>query len=439
MACSVQPQVEVEVAAAGQILSSFPRILLQAAGDLFQEPTRAHKITNPLPFLPKLTHISTITMSTPPCPTNKKTFTGNIPQATHSNVISSHLPQIGYGSPQLSQMTLSYSPPKLHINLPEPILDNSNHRLSTYPIDSAYEDLWHMYKKAVASFWTPEEIDLHTDKDHYLSLSSNEQQFIISTLAFFAGSDGLVNENLCSNFMEEVKCMEARHFYGFQAMMENIHNETYSLMIDKLIDDKKMKISLFDAVNTMPAIQEKTEWTKHWCNTKSATFAERLIAFAVVEGVFFSASFCSIFWLKKRGLMPGLCFANELISRDEGLHCDFACLLHKKLLYPATTNSIHAIVMEAVTIECNCVRKSLPVDLIGMNADLMCQYVEFCADRLLLALDQPSHYNSKNPFEWMVTISLQGKTNFFEKRVSEYAKSGVGASDNHIFSLEADF
>jgi ribonucleoside-diphosphate reductase subunit M2 len=250
-------------------------------------------------------------------------------------------------------------------------------------------------------------------------------------LAFFASSDGLVNENLITNFCEEVQCMEARVFYGFQAMIENIHNEMYSLMIDELIDDKQTKATLFNAVNTLPAIQEKAAWTRRWCDAwTAATFAERLVAFAVVEGVFFSASFCAIYWIKQRGLMPGLCFANKLISRDEGLHCEFACLLHSKLLYPASPSRIRMIVQDAVAIECNSVRKSLPVALISMNADLMCQYVEFChADRLLVDLGQPRMdlFNTKNPFEWMVTISLQGKTNFFEKRVVEYAKSGVCA------------
>jgi ribonucleotide reductase beta subunit family protein with ferritin-like domain len=355
--------------------------------------------------------------------------------------------RMGLKSQVYSPTSPPYSPPTPasekkvpFINSTEPILDARFQRLATYPIDPAYADLWNMYKRHVASFWTPEEVDLSQDKDHYARLDSNAQFFLSSTLAFFASSDGLVNENLITNFCEEVQCMEARVFYGFQAMIENIHNEMYSLMIDELIDDKQTKATLFNDVNTLPAIQEKAAWTWRWCDARTATFAKRLVAFAVVEGVFFSASFCAIYWIKQRGLMPSLCFANELISRDEGLqHCEFACLLHSKLLYPASPSRIRMIVQDAVAIECNSVRKSLPVALIGMNADLMCQYVEFCADRLLVDLGQPRLFNTKNPFEWMVTISLQGKTNFFEKRVGEYAKSGVCASNHHVFSLEDSF
>jgi ribonucleotide reductase beta subunit family protein with ferritin-like domain len=293
-----------------------------------------------------------------------------------------------------------------------------------------------------ASVWKAEEIDLSADKGQFQALSPGERRFIGNTLGFFAFSDSMVSENCISNFAEEVQIPEAKCFYVLQAFVENIHNETYSLMIDTYYDDPIEKLDLLNAIHTLPAVQEKAAWMKRWCNLKHATFAERLTAFAAVEGIFFSASFCSIYWLKKRGLMPGLCFANELISRDEGLHCDFACLLQTKhLLGPTPAKRTLDIICDAVTIECNCVRTSLPVALIGMNASLMCQYVEFCGDRLLVALGLPRHYNVKNPFEWMETISLQGKTNFFEKRVGEYAKSGVGApaNTNHVFSLDEDF
>jgi len=321
----------------------------------------------------------------------------------------------------------------------EPLLDVNRHRLSLFPIEDP--DIYAAYKKHVACFWTPEEIDLTGDKAHFDRLTKSEQHFVSNILAFFAQADGIVAENLCENFATEVQLPEAKCFYGFQLAMENIHNETYSLLIDSYIQDSEEKYRLFHAVSTMPCIHRKAEWTLQWCDPQRATFAERIIAFAAVEGVFFSGAFCAIYWLKKRGLMPGLCFANELISRDEGLHCDFACLLHRKLLQPASPIRIRQIVDSAVQIEKEFVRDSLPVRLIGMNSTLMCQYVEFVADRLLAELGQPRLYEVPNPFEWMVTISLQGKTNFFEKRVGEYAKSGVGvdAKENHVFSLDEDF
>ncbi|KAL3932967.1 MAG: hypothetical protein SGARI_003823 [Bacillariaceae sp.] len=303
------------------------------------------------------------------------------------------------------------------------------------------QQLWGMYKKAEASFWTAEEIDLGSDMGDWVKLSDNERHFVSHILAFFAASDGIVNENLAQNFMTEIQSAEARCFYGFQIAVENIHSETYSLLIDTYIKDNQEKMRLLHAIDTVPCVQKKANWALQWCNPEVASFAERCIAFCVVEGIFFSGSFCAIFWLKKRGLMPGLAFSNELISRDEGLHCDFACMVYSKLKNKLSSDRITDIVSNAVDIEKEFVRDALPVELIGMNSGLMEQYIEFCADRLLVALGCPKHYQASNPFEWMESISLQGKTNFFEKRVGEYAKSGVGtnAEDNHCFDMDADF
>jgi len=301
--------------------------------------------------------------------------------------------------------------------------------------------IWKMYKQAEASFWTAEEIDLASDMKDWDAMSSNERHFVSHVLAFFAASDGIVNENLAQNFATEIQSPEARCFYGFQIAVENIHSETYSLLIDTYVRDQVQKDHLLTAIDTVPCVQKKANWALQWCDRNNASFAERCVAFAAVEGIFFSGSFCAIFWLKKRGLMPGLCFSNELISRDEGLHCDFACLLYGKLLNQLPASRIIDIVSNAVEIEKEFVQDALPVELIGMNSKLMCQYIEFCADRLLGALNVPRHYNTTNPFEWMEMISLQGKTNFFEKRVGEYAKSGVGgdAANNHCFEMDADF
>ena len=297
-----------------------------------------------------------------------------------------------------------------------------------------------MYKKAEASFWTAEEIDLASDLNDWIDLSDNEQHFISHILAFFAASDGIVNENLAANFATEIQIAEARCFYGFQIAVENIHSETYSLLIDTYVTDKDEKTHLLSAIETVPCVQRKAEWALKWCDSGNASFAERCIAFAAVEGIFFSGSFCAVFWLKKRGLMPGLCFSNELISRDEGLHCDFACLLYNKLVNKLTKERILEIITDAVEIEKEFISDSLPVELIGMNSALMKEYIEFCADRLISTLNVEKYYNTPNPFEWMETISLQGKTNFFEKRVAEYAKSGVGVdATQQVFDLEADF
>ncbi len=297
-----------------------------------------------------------------------------------------------------------------------------------------------MYKKAQASFWTAEEIDLASDLEDYKSLNKNERHFISHILAFFAASDGIVNENLAANFATEVQIPEARCFYGFQIAIENIHSETYSLLIDTYVRDSQEKNHLLNAIETVPCVQKKADWALQWCERDYASFAERCVAFAAVEGIFFSGSFCAIFWLKKRGLMPGLCFSNELISRDEGLHCDFACLLYRQIVNKLPEERIVEIITNAVDIEKEFISDALPVELIGMNSKLMCKYIEFCADRLLVALGCSKHYNASNPFEWMEMISLQGKTNFFEKRVGEYAKSGVGVdSSQQVFDLDADF
>jgi ribonucleoside-diphosphate reductase beta chain len=319
----------------------------------------------------------------------------------------------------------------------EPILQENKDRFVLFPIK--HNDIWEMYKKAEASFWTAEEIDLSSDQTDWTSkLNDDERHFIKHVLAFFAASDGIVNENLAVNFMNEVQYPEARCFYGYQIMIENIHSETYSLLIDTYIKDPQEKDKLFHAIETIPAVKHKAEWALKWIG--NGGFAERLIAFAAVEGIFFSGSFCSIFWLKKRGLMPGLTFSNELISRDEGLHCDFACLLYSQLVNQLPKEKVSQIITDAVTIEKEFVTESLPVRLIGMNADMMCQYIEFVADRLLVALGCAKVYNATNPFDFMELISLQGKTNFFEKRVAEYQKSGVmGSKETNVFSLEEDF
>lgn len=294
-----------------------------------------------------------------------------------------------------------------------------------------------MYKQAEASFWTAEEIDLQDDHKYWEKMNDKERHFVSHVLAFFAASDGIVNENLAMNFSNEVQSSEVRCFYGFQIAIENIHSEVYSLLIDSYIKDVQEKAHLLNAIETVPCVQKKANWALRWCNKNYACFGERLIAFAAVEGIFFSGSFCSIFWLKKRGMMPGLCFSNELISRDEGLHCDFACLLYSKLVNQLPESRVHEIITDAVAIECEFIRDALPVELIGMNSSLMTQYIQFVADRLILALGYSKLFHAVNPFDWMDMISLQGKTNFFEKRVSEYAKSGVGAeTSQHTLCFE---
>lgn len=319
----------------------------------------------------------------------------------------------------------------------EPILQEDSGRFVIFPIQ--HHDIWEAYKLAEASIWTAEEIDLSNDLTDWEKMSDGERHFISHVLAFFAASDGIVNENLAENFVKEVQYAEAKFFYGFQIMMENIHSETYSLLIDTYIKDPKEKDKLFNAIDTIPCVQKKAEWALKWIESES--FAERLIAFAAVEGIFFSGSFCSIFWLKKRGLMPGLTFSNELISRDEGMHTDFACLLYNKhLANKLSEERIKEIILNAVEIEKEFVTDALPVSLIGMNAKLMQQYIEFVADVLLQQLGCSKHYNATNPFDFMDMISLQGKTNFFEKRVAEYQKAGVAKGDNvKKISFDEDF
>lgn len=300
-----------------------------------------------------------------------------------------------------------------------------------------------MYKKHEASFWTAEEIDLSSDMTHWEKLTDNERHFIKHVLAFFAASDGIVVENLAMQFTSEVQVPEARCFYGFQLAMENIHSETYSLLIDTYIKDAAEKHKLFNATENMPCVQKKADWAMKWINGTDK-FAMRLVAFAAVEGIFFSGSFCAIFWLKKRGLMPGLTFSNELISRDEGLHCDFACLMYTMLNNRLTQTEVYDVIDEAVTIEKEFITEALPCDLIGMNGGMMKSYIEFCADRLIVALGFPKKYNTGNPFDWMDMISLQRKTNFFESRVSEYSKSGVSNKQpdqggSFVFTTDADF
>ncbi|MGN6419095.1 MAG: ribonucleoside-diphosphate reductase small subunit [Pseudobacter sp.] len=319
----------------------------------------------------------------------------------------------------------------------EILLQENKDRFVILPIN--YPRVWEMYKKHEASFWTAEEIDLSGDLKDWASLNDGERHFISHVLAFFAASDGIVNENLAVNFMSEVQLPEARCFYGFQIMMENIHSETYALLIDTYIKDPQEKYHLFHAIDTVPAVKKKAEWALRWI--ENGSFAERLVAFAAVEGIFFSGSFCSIFWMKKRGLMPGLTFSNELISRDEGLHCEFACLLYSMLSNQLPKEEVYKIIGDAVRIEKEFITEALPVDLIGMNAKLMQQYIEFVADRWLQELGCEKMFNTANPFDFMEMISLEGKTNFFEKRVGDYQKSGVmgGGKDANTFTLEEDF
>ncbi|XP_021888268.1 ribonucleoside-diphosphate reductase small chain C [Carica papaya] len=324
----------------------------------------------------------------------------------------------------------------------EPLLKPNPDRFCMFPIQ--YPEIWEMYKKAEASFWTAEEVDLSQDiRDWENTLNDDERHFITHVLAFFAASDGIVLENLASRFMSDVQVAEARAFYGFQIAIENIHSEMYSLLLETYIKDSSEKDHLFRAVETIPCVAKKADWALRWIDG-SETFAERLVAFACVEGIFFSGSFCAIFWLKKRGLMPGLTFSNELISRDEGLHCDFACLLYGLLRNRLSEERVRGIVRDAVDIEREFVCDALPCALVGMNGDLMSQYIEFVADRLLGALGHGKMYNVANPFDWMELISLQGKTNFFEKRVGEYQKASVmsslnGNGGNHVFKMDEDF
>jgi ribonucleoside-diphosphate reductase beta chain len=319
----------------------------------------------------------------------------------------------------------------------EPILQPNDNRFVIFPIQ--HDDLWEWYKKQQACFWTAEEIDLHADiVDWNTKLTDDERYFIKHVLAFFAASDGIVNENLAENFVNEVQYSEAKFFYGFQIMMENVHSETYSLLIDTYVKDSVEKDRLFRAIEVFPAIKKKADWALKWIESDS--FAERLIAFAAVEGIFFSGAFCSIFWLKKRGLLPGLTFSNELISRDEGMHADFAVHLHNNhIVNRVSPERIREILIDALNIEREFITESLPASLIGMNSKLMTQYLEFVTDRLLLEFGCDKEFDATNPFDFMEMISLEGKTNFFEKRVSEYQKAGVKSGGTGSISFDSDF
>jgi ribonucleoside-diphosphate reductase subunit M2 len=321
-------------------------------------------------------------------------------------------------------------------NQNEPLLASDDNRFVMFPIK--YPDIWDMYKKQVDSFWRAEEIDLSKDLMHWDTLNDDEKYFISHILAFFASSDGIVLENLATRFMSDVQVAEARAFYGFQIAMENIHSETYSLLIETYIKEQDMKSRLFNAIENYPCIKKKADWAQKWIHDNRSSFATRLIAFACVEGIFFSGAFCSIYWLKKQGLMPGLCFSNELISKDESLHCEFAILLYSKLLKKVDKARVYEIIKEAVQIEMEFICEALPCRLIGMNSELMTQYIQFVADRLVVQLGYKKIYNAKNPFPWMELISLEGKTNFFEKHVGDYALADKSQSKD-VFDFTADF
>jgi ribonucleotide reductase beta subunit family protein with ferritin-like domain len=374
-------------------------------------------------------------------PKNKATQTVQVDEHEQEEKHQDHYP--GLPAPAKPVQAAEVVPTEFKVRemrgqFPEPLLTENPQRFVLFPI--LHPGVWAMYKKAEASFWTAEEVDLSQDLRHFESLTDNERHFLTHILAFFAASDGIVNENLVQNFNNEVQIPEVRCFYGFQIAIENIHSEVYSLLIDTYVKDQVKKQKLFNAMETIPCIQKKAKWALQWCDSRHASFAERLIAFAAVEGIFFSGSFCAIYWLKKRGLMPGLTFSNELISRDEGMHCDFACLLYSMLEHRLPETRVHEIIEGAVDNEKEFIAKSLPVELIGMNSELMVQYIEFVADRLLVALQCSKLYNASNPFEWMTLISLQGKTNFFEKRVGEYSLANVGANDEQqTINFEADF
>jgi len=320
----------------------------------------------------------------------------------------------------------------------EPILKPNPHRFTLFPIEKP--KLFQKYKDHLAVFWTAEEIDLAKDMKDWAKLTEGERYFIKNILGFFAGSDGIIQENLAARFMNEIQLAEARQFYSVQLMMEAIHSQTYSLLIDTYIDDKQEKLELFHATQTIPCVKRKADWAQKWIESPTASFPMRLVAFAVVEGIFFSGSFCAIYWLKQRGLMPGLTTSNEFIARDEGLHTDFACALYEEIEQKLPKELVHSIIVEAVTIEKQFITESLPCHLIGMNSGLMSQYIEFVASRLSKQLGYGELFATANPFDFMERISLEGKDNFFEKRVTSYAKSGVGVEQTQMnFALDADF
>jgi ribonucleoside-diphosphate reductase beta chain len=320
----------------------------------------------------------------------------------------------------------------------EPMLTPNPRRFVLFPVE--HKDIWDMYKKAEASFWKAEEVDLSKDRKDWEAMTKDERHFIKHVLAFFAASDGIVNENLALRFSHEVQWAEARMFYGFQIMMENIHSEMYSLLLNTYVSDATEKAHLFGAIETIPCVKKKADWAIRWMESEEADFASRLVAFACVEGIFFSGSFCAIFWLKEKGVMPGLTTSNEFISKDEGLHCEFACLLHSKLKHKLSKTRIHKMIREAVRCEKEFVCEALSVALIGMNAKMMSEYIEFVADRLCAQLGAPKIWGTANPFDFMERISLEGKDNFFEKRVTAYSMAGVGkTAESMSFGIDADF
>ncbi len=318
----------------------------------------------------------------------------------------------------------------------DPLLEENPDRFVVFPIK--HPKVWEMYKKAMASFWTADEVDLTKDVQQWPKLTENERYFIKHVLSFFAASDGIVNENLVERFMAEVQMTEARCFLGFQVMMENIHGEMYSQLLDTLITDSEERLKCLRAIEHFPAIKRKADWALKWCKDKRSSFGTRAVAFVAVEGLFFSGSFCAIFWLKKRGLLPGVSFANELISRDEGMHTDFGCMMHSLLKNKPSKAKVYEIFRDAVTIEKEFITESLPCRLVGMNSNMMSQYIEFVADRLLTQLGHPKIYNVSNPFPWMEMISMDGKTNFFERRVGDYSKA-VDNKTESSFDLSAAF
>jgi len=356
----------------------------------------------------------------------------NLTTANKENVMR-HVKKAALVSSKVSKPELM----KKNTECEEPLMKENPSRYVILPIQ--YSDIWQMYKKAVASFWTVEEVDLSKDMAHWETLKKDEKFFVTNILAFFAASDGIVNENLVERFLKDVQIPEARCFYGFQVAIENIHSEMYSLLIETYVRDSAEREHLFNAIQTIPSVKRKADWALRWIHSNEATYAERLVAFACVEGIFFSGSFAAIFWLKKRGLMPGLTFSNELISRDEGLHCDFACLMFKHMVNKPSEDRILEVVQSAVEIETEFMTESLPVNLIGMNCGLMVQYIKYVADRLLVELACDKVYKVENPFDFMENISLEGKSNFFEKKVGEYQKMGVMSPIGNKFALDADF
>ena len=408
------------------------KISVSTQQEALELPTLDLAVPLPVPsavtFSESVSEPTTKTVSRPPSRTQSRSHTPSKKRGSHTEATASTPVVAVDGTPQEA--------PAL---LPEPLLQGSDDRFVIFPI--RHPDIWERYKQHMAVFWTPEEIDLSKDvKDWTEKLNDNERYFVKNILGFFAGSDGIVMENLAERFMREVQWPEAKFFYTCQNMIEAIHSETYSLLIDTYIQDKEDKANTLRAIQTIPCVKKKAEWAMSWIDSKDADFGTRLLAFAAVEGIFFSGAFCAIFWLKQRGVMPGLTLSNEFIARDEGIHTDFACLLYSKILNKLPKQKAHKIIRDAVKIEKQFITKSLPCDLIGMNATLMSQYIEFVADRLLLQLGYPKAYKAANPFSFMERISLENKDNFFEKRVSTYAKATVGKDREEMkFAMNADF